>query len=141
MVLYATILKTPNFINFTYSKSKATHMTSDRFNNNDNNVTVHVSNFFLPSKKKKILFLRAPYKNKLARLAVMNNQYKTIVIFKTKKFRSFLENKEITPYYMILKIIDHIKCFNISFIKLKHVNTSMKITTFNQKNFFIKNFI
>lgn len=96
----------------------------------NNHTLVQNSVFHTPKKKKSVIFLRAPYKNKLARLNILNLEFTSIVSFKL--------NKKI-------KVIDYTKInilgnYLFSTHKLKHTKTKIKFYCANNPNFSLINF-
>lgn len=94
-----------------------------------------LSFFSLPVAKQHVIFLRAPYKNKLARLNILQLSYK---FFFSIKYNS----KTIS-----LKMGDRVKDFvtffnaiNLSSFKIKHTKTKVKFCTQHTTNFCLKNF-
>jgi len=90
--------------------------------------------FFLPIKKKSIIFLRAPYKNKLARLNILNLEYTLIISFKLK-FKNAKFNY--SNYLTVIKRNPE----NFSTHKIKHTKTKIHINTFHINNFKINYFL
>ena len=94
-----------------------------------------VSFFFLPSTKKNTIFLRAPYKNKLARLNILQIQYKFFMSFRCV-------NACMNPYNNldINSLTNSINKVNFSSPKIKHTKTNIIYNSYNIKNFAIENF-
>jgi len=103
-------------------------------------VNIYFSYKVLPIKKKKIMFLRAPYKNKLARLSVMNLQSRIIFVFKRSKLKRddmyAPTVSSLPPNYLNL-----FKKFNLSFSKLKHETTRIQLVVTNSNNFTLKHYL
>jgi hypothetical protein len=94
-----------------------------------------LSFFFLPITKKNVIFLRAPYKNKLARLNILQLSYKFFFSIKStnNKLRpGFCNNSDET--------IKFFKDINLSSFKIKHTETTIKFYTTNKSNFHLNNF-
>lgn len=87
-----------------------------------------LSCFHLPTTKKKTIFLRAPYKNKLARLNIVTISYKFTV---TLKFSKTINNFTTFSYFNHLNLSSH---------KIKHVKTNLQYNQSNTTNFFISNY-
>lgn len=88
------------------------------------------SNFYLPKKKKSVIFLRAPYKNKLARLNILNLEYTSIISIKLNTQVNFFD----------IKILDTLGKIMFNTHKLKHTKTTIKTITSNTTNFSLKTF-
>jgi hypothetical protein len=87
--------------------------------------------FQTPIKKKSVIFLRAPYKNKLARLNILKLEFTTILSIKCDKFMNFNH----------LNDVFNLKNYNFSTHKLKHKKTKINFMYKLKKNFQLNNFI
>lgn len=97
--------------------------------------SARLSFFFLPRIKKNTIFLRAPYKNKLARLNIVRVHYKFLLAlqFKTNRPSSYSNSSATNFISSMLKI-------DFSSAKIKHLKTIVVYKNFSIKNFSIKNF-
>ncbi len=99
----------------------------------------NTSFFFLPRTKKVVIFLRAPYKNKLARLNILRNEYTSICSIKThQKINSQKYNMENLP--MLFKFVYALLKFNFSTTKLKQVKTTVSFNITLVSNYTFCNF-
>lgn len=96
---------------------------------NSNNLLTN-SSFYLPKKKKSVIFLRAPYKNKLARLNILNLEFTSIVILKINAQVSYTQLIKIFKLGSVL----------FSTTKIKHTKTKINFITTNKNNFKLSNF-
>jgi len=90
--------------------------------------------FFLPKRKTNVIFLRAPYKNKLARLNILNVYY---------KFFINISNKTKTYTNVSNKVRDlqlFINTINFSSPKIKHTKTKISLSCSISENLLLKNF-
>ena len=94
------------------------------------NTTIFSSSFYPPIKKKSIIFLRAPYKNKLARLNILRFEFTVIMSLK-------INTKNITNNKNLLNLLNK---FVFSTHKLKHIKTKIKYNEIQKFNFKIRNF-
>jgi len=97
--------------------------------------------FFLPTKKKTITFLRAPYKNKLAQLSILRLEYTFIMVFNSKYTNTWDKNQNIINFNKISKLNRYFCSLNVSGTKFKHTSTKTKLNSSAVNNFFLKNFI
>lgn len=111
--------------------SKRTAHTSSIVNFN-NNLSFIVSFFFLPRRKKNVIFLRAPYKNKLARLNILNLEYTFILSIRTNPTSTAIK---------LTNLIDYFSKFNVSSTKLKHSKTTVSVHYSQAPNFNISSFV
>jgi hypothetical protein len=107
-------------------------------NQGSNTTEFWLSNFSLPTRKHSIIFLRAPYKNKLARLNIVNIEYKCFFVLKTPD--KLINNKPSMNFLRISKHIEELQKFNISSMKLKHVKTRLCISNSYVENFHFEAF-
>ncbi len=91
---------------------------------------ISISFFYLPVKKKSVIFLRAPYKNKLARLNILRLEFTLIISLKIK-------NKKYVSYGSTLSQLN--SCV-FSTHKSKHIKTKIKYNSVQKNNFKLKNF-
>jgi hypothetical protein len=91
---------------------------------------IHGSLFHLPQKKKSVIFLRAPYKNKLARLNILNLEFTSVVSLSVKTHVT-INN---------LNTISDLGDFSFDTHKIKNVKTKVKFTTSAATNFSLFNF-
>jgi len=112
------------------------YTTQVKTNHIFNNYTV--ASFVLPTKKKSVIFLRAPYKNKLARLNILNLEYTLIISIRNKKITSQPYNSIIT----LTETNEFLKnnLFNFSTHRTKHMRTVFAINTQCTSNFLLANF-
>lgn len=98
--------------------------------NNDIVETIHSSIYQLPQKKKNVIFLRAPYKNKLARLNIVRLERTSIITFKINK-----------PV-LVSGLANLYKLGNLFFDthKLKHTKTQINFLSLNTINYKLANF-
>jgi hypothetical protein len=96
-----------------------------------------LSFFFLPVRKQSVIFLRAPYKNKLARLNIVNLEYTLVISIKYtyKLFSSVKSNKNLTL------TINQLGGYNFGTAKLKHARTKIKSQIFMKNNFMFLNYL
>lgn len=87
-----------------------------------------LSFFCMPVKKKKTIFLRAPYKNKLARLNIINVSYKFIV---SLNFEQLVNHVVVTTLFRNLNLSSH---------KIMHYKTKIHYYENNAKNFLLNNY-
>lgn len=88
-----------------------------------------LSCFFLPTTKKTVIFLRAPYKNKLARLNILQTAYR-FIISGTIDITNCTNSSFITFF----------KKLNLSSFKIKHVKTTINYRTTHIYNFKLHNY-
>lgn len=105
---------------------------------NTKNKFYTISCFFLPVKKNKIKFLRAPYKNKLAQLDIVRLHYTFILIF--KNFFQKNTNINIVNFSKISNLIRFFHTLTINGTKLRHIATKTKFSFKLDNNFLLKNF-
>jgi hypothetical protein len=91
---------------------------------------LNYSIFQKPVKKKSVIFLRAPYKNKLARLNILKLEFTTILSIKCNE-KLYCNN---------LNDIYKNKNYNFSTHKLKHTKTKINFMYKYKKNFKICNY-
>jgi hypothetical protein len=99
--------------------------------------------FNLPRKKKTHIFLRAPYKNKLARLNITRRTRAAILSIKSIKIRpSGLKNSIYTPKSCesIFKLVTPILKSNLSTYRIKHEKTTVLLYLSMPTNFYIYKF-
>lgn len=96
-----------------------------------------LSFFFMPLKKKSIIFLRAPYKNKLARLNILNLEYTLIISLKC----STLSCNYTHSSNLLIRQLLQLGSNNLSTLKLKHTKTKININTTVTSNFNFVNFM
>ena len=85
----------------------------------------------LPKKKKNIIFLRAPYKNKLARLNILRMQYTSAVILTTK---SSINHKFLINFLIFLQK------FQTSTTKNAITKTNLVSYSYNNCNYKLKQY-
>lgn len=88
-----------------------------------------LSCFFLPTTKKTVIFLRAPYKNKLARLNILQTNHRFVisgVLSDSVKVNS--------------NLLEFFKKINFSSFKIKHSKTYLQYSTTNIQNFNLHNY-
>jgi len=94
-----------------------------------------VSFFFLPVTKKNVIFLRAPYKNKLARLNILRLSYSFFFSiytpYQTTTFNCSSDLNHICKFFQSI---------NLSSFKIKHTKTRIKLPVKYDVNFLLINF-
>lgn len=96
---------------------------------------VKITFFFLPITKKNVIFLRAPYKNKLARLNILSVRYKFLLTFLLDP-----QSHEVRPQNGNKDFINNLGALNISSSKIKHVKTKIQYTSNSIHNYTFSNF-
>jgi hypothetical protein len=97
-----------------------------------NAYNVNETIFSLPKKKHKFMFLRAPYKNKLARLSLLNYEYSYKISYGLLKGPIEEQTEK--------SILILFKKFNFDYMKLKHVKTHIYILKKPVNAFLVKNY-
>lgn len=94
-----------------------------------------LSFFFLPVMKQSVIFLRAPYKNKLARLNILQLSYKFFFSIKSnsKTISLKIDNR-------VENLITLFTTINLSSFKIKHTKTKVSFCTQYESNFWLNNF-
>jgi len=95
---------------------------------------IGASIFILPIKKKNVIFLRAPYKNKLARLNILRRRYSATIAIKYNLINPHSDNN------YLIKLITWLKNLNFSTHYIKHHQTKMYFISKNTENFLFSNF-
>jgi hypothetical protein len=103
-----------------------------------NNHTISI--FSLPSKKKSVIFLRAPYKNKLARLNIVNLEY-TLLISINELYSKTTQSKKTTHLTNVPKYIYGLGSYNMSGAKIKHAQTKISVVGENLLNFTLASYL
>lgn len=89
-----------------------------------------ISFFFTPITKKNTIFLRAPYKNKLARLNILKRTHKFTITIKQNVHPLDLKlESEFNDFLTFVKAI------NLSSFKIKHIKTRIKLPFKNCLNY------
>lgn len=106
--------------------------TNRHISSRDNNASTHF--FFLPVKQKQIIFLRAPYKNKLARLNILKSFYKFIYSIQYDvKIPAYSQTQLNNLFYTLNNL-------NLSSHKIKHRKTRIRTLQNSPSNFSLLNF-
>jgi len=104
---------------------------------------INLSAFLLPKRSHKVIFLRAPYKNKLARLNIINLCYTSIISLKVPIF---------TPTHKFAQTSEHIlenirpvlyrflPTFDLSTAKLQHAKTKYEVFEYQPSNYVFSKF-
>jgi hypothetical protein len=82
--------------------------------------------FVIPTKKKSVIFLRAPYKNKLARLNIVQLRYSMIMSLK-QKMPEYIMGTNDPARNNLTNMLNYFGAINFSSYRLKHVKTKIKI--------------
>jgi hypothetical protein len=99
-----------------------------------------MSIFSLPSRKKSVIFLRAPYKNKLARLNIVNLEYNLLISI-NELYNKTTQSKKIAHLTNVPKYIHRLGSYNMSGVKLKHAQTKINIVGENLLNFTLASYL
>ena len=125
------------FLIFLYVVKTKPFLSSMQLDVNNNN-PYFVSVFVLPTQKKSVMFLRAPYKNKLARLNILNIEYTTII--------TLCSNVQQRPKSLYgfttadLSTFRELGKSNLSTHKAKHIKTKIVTTLKYEVNYLLSNY-
>lgn len=109
------------------------------YSSTNKNTPLYYSTYALPFRKKSVIFLRAPYKNKLARLNIIRFYYKAIFSLKYRLVSiSDIGNCNVT---ILLNSIYRFAYLELSTSKIKHVQTKINFEVSAKSNFLFETFL
>lgn len=103
-----------------------------------------LSFFFPPVEKASTIFLRAPYKNKLARLNIVNLKYKFIIVIKRPNLNNYQQSTPQACRFVVNdqnNIVAFLNNLDLSTSKIRHYKTEFIEFFTHRNNFFLKEFI